>query len=272
VLLVAGVLGVPLLQALFYSFTNWNGATASFVGLRNYANIFVDPDLRRSLVNSGLILASIPFGMVLAFVTAYLLNVGVTGSRPMRSAIFAPTALSWVVIGIVARQFFASNGGINALLQSVGLGLFAHNWLADPVTAMIAVLVTFNAAVFGINTIIFLTALSTIDKSTIEAARIDGASELTILFAIVFPAVKRFIEFVFIITMVVSFTGLFGLIYVITGGGPGLATMTLEFAVWKRALSTGAFGSGAAIGVALMALVLFMIFLTRRIGLGRDDQ
>lgn len=269
-LLVAAVSILPLLQALYYSFTNWNGATASWVGLFNYTSIFVDPDLKRALINSAMILASIPLGMFCAFGTAYLLNLGVPGSRFFRALIFAPTALSWVVIGIVARQFFASSGPINATLEATGLSFLVRNWLAEPVSAMAAVLITFNAAVFGVNTIIFLTALSTVDKSTIEAARLDGASEFRILFTIIFPAVKRFVEFVFIITMVTSFTGIFGLIYVMTGGGPGTATMTLEFAVWRRALSTGAFGSGAAIGITLMVLVLVVIFIIRRLGLSRE--
>jgi multiple sugar transport system permease protein len=131
--------------------------------------------------------------------------------------------------------------------------------------AMVALLITFNAAVFGVNTVIFLTALSTIDRSTVEAARLDGASEFRILIAIILPAVRRFVEFVFIITMVASFTGIFGLIYVMTGGGPGSSTMTLEFAVWRRALSTGAFGPGAAIGVSLMLLILVVIGAVRAI-------
>jgi len=72
------------------------------------------------------------------------------------------------------------------------------------------------------------------------------------------------VEFVFIITMVASFTGIFGLIFVMTGGGPGSSTLTLEFAVWRRALSTGAFGPGSAIGISLMLLILIVIGLVRR--------
>ncbi len=264
ILLVVAVTAIPLIQALYYSFTDWNGASANWVGLRNYRNIFVDPELKQALVNSGLILLSIPFGMIPAFITAYFLSRGVVAAGLMRSIIFAPTALSWVVIGVVARQVFASEGVLNDGLTSIGLDAWTMNWLASPSTAMIAVLFTFNAAIFGVNTVIFLTALSTLDRSTIEAARIDGASETRIMISIVLPAVRRFVEFVFIITMVASFTGIFGLIYVMTGGGPGSATMTLEFAVWRRALSTGAFGPGAAIGISLMILILIVIAMVRR--------
>ena len=263
-LLVLAITALPLAQAAFYSFTDWNGATAHWVGLRNYRSIFVDPELRQALINSGLILLSIPFGMVPSFITAYLLSRGVPASGLIRTVIFAPTALSWVVIGVVARQVFASQGVLNDGLTAIGLDAVTLNWLAKPSTAMLAVLLTFNAAVFGLNTVVFLTALSTVDRSTIEAARIDGASETRILIEIILPATRRFVEFVFIITMVASFTGIFGLIFVMTGGGPGSSTLTLEFAVWRRALSTGAFGPGSAIGISLMILILIVIGLVRR--------
>src|SRR5262249_52070016 len=121
ILLVLLVIIVPLLQAGYYSFTNWKGVRADWVGLANYASIFSDPDLRRSLTNSLLIFASIPIGMIGPFVTAYLLYQGMPGARLMRSLIFAPTALSWVVIGMVAREFFANRGPINGVLSSIGL-------------------------------------------------------------------------------------------------------------------------------------------------------
>ncbi len=264
-LLVLAVTGLPLLQATYYSFTDWNGATANWTGLRNYRNVFVDPELSRALRNSGLILLSIPFGMALSFIAAYLLSRVSVASGLLRTAIFAPTALSWIVIGVIARQVFSNDGPLNDLLTALGWEAFTANWLASPALARVALLITFNAAVFGVNTVIFLTALSTIDRSTVEAARLDGASEFRILIAIILPAVRRFVEFVFIITMVASFTGIFGLIYVMTGGGPGSSTMTLEFAVWRRALSTGAFGPGAAIGVSLMLLILVVIGAVRAI-------
>src|SRR5262245_39316051 len=263
IILVVLVIVLPLLQSFYFSFTNWKGARADWIGLANYTQIFADPELRKSLTNSMLIFLSIPIGMIGPFVTAYLLYQGMPGARFMRSIIFAPTALSWVVIGMVAREFFANRGPLNWMLDNVGLEAVSRNWLADFNWALLAVIIAFNAAMWGVNTIIFLTGLATIDKSTIEAARIDGANGRQILWYIILPAMRRFVEFVFIITVVISFTGLFGLIYVMTGGGPGSATMTLDFAVWRRAFSTGSFGTGAAIGISLMILTLLCVALIR---------
>ena len=204
-----------------------------------------------------------PFGLVPPFITAYLLHKEIKGNKLFRAIIFAPTALSWVVIGMVGRQFFSNQGPINSLLALVGLGDVAPNWLADGNFALAAVILTFNAALFGINTIIFLTGLATVDRSTIEAAWLDGATELQVVWYVILPAMRRFVEFVIIITVVTSFTGLFGMIFVMTGGGPGSSTLTLDFAVWRRAFSTGAFGAGAAIGILLMLVTLLAIGLVR---------
>lgn len=271
IILVVLVIVLPLLQSFYFSFTNWKGAKADWIGIGNYTQILADPELRKSLINSLLIFASIPVGMIGPFVTAYLLYQGMPGARFMRSLIFAPTALSWVVIGMVAREFFANRGPLNGLLDTVGLDVVSRNWLADSTWALVAVIIAFNAAMWGVNTIIFLTGLATIDKSTIEAARLDGANGRQVLSYIILPAMRRFVEFVFIITVVISFTGLFGLIYVMTGGGPGSATMTLDFAVWRRAFSTGSFGTGAAIGISLMILTLLCVGIIRFVSGRRTD-
>jgi multiple sugar transport system permease protein len=267
--LVSLVTLLPLVQAAWYSLTSWNGAQANWTGLANYTNIFADPELRRSLINSLLLFASVPIGLIPPFVTAYLLSKNILGNRLFRAVIFAPTALSWVVIGMVGRQVFSAQGPISAAFRLFGLE--APNWLAEGNYALLAVVLAFNAAIFGINTIIFLTGLSTVDRSTIEAAWLDGASELRVLWHVILPAMRRFVEFVMIITVVTSFTGLFGMIYVMTGGGPGSATLTLDFAVWRRAFSTGAFGAGAAIGITLMIVTLLAIALVRLLMRDRSE-
>jgi multiple sugar transport system permease protein len=260
-LLVGLVILLPLCQAAYYSFTNWNGARADWTGWTNYLNMVTDPELRRSLINSLLFFVSVPFGLVPPFIIAYLLHKDIPGNRYFRAIIFAPTALSWVVIGLVGRQVFALHGPVSLPLQLFGIQ--PPNWLADSNFALAAVILTFHAAIFGINTVIFLTGLATVDRSTIEAAWLDGASELQVIRYVVLPAMRRFVEFVMIVTVITSFTGLFGMIYVMTGGGPGSATLTLDFAVWRRAFSTGAFGGGAAIGITLMIVTLVAIGLVR---------
>jgi ABC-type sugar transport system permease subunit len=269
IVLVALVMVLPLFQAAYYSFTNWNGAHANWTGWTNYLNMLYDPELRRSLINSLCFFASVPFGLVPPFIVAYLLHKNIPGNKLFRALIFAPTALSWVVIGMVGRQFFALKGPLSAVVSLFGIP--APNWLADSNFALIAVIFTYNAAIFGINTVIFLTGLATVDRSTIEAAWLDGANELQVIRYVILPAMRRFVEFVLIVTVINSANGIFAMIYTMTGGGPGSATLTLEFAVWRRAFATGGFGAGAAIGITLMIVTLVAVALIRLLLKNRSE-
>ena len=110
----------------------------------------------------------------------------------------------------------------------------------------------------GTNTIIFLTGMATLDPSLHEAARVDGAGPLSIFWHITLPQLKRFVQFAFIMTVISAFTALFSLIFVMTGGGPGYGTTTLEFFVYQTAFAKGEFGEGALLGVVLFVIMAFI--------------
>ena len=98
---------------------------------------------------------------------AFLLNEHVFGWRFFRSVYFLPTAISWVVIGIVAVRFFAQRGMLNSLLASLGIPV-QTDMLATELSAMIAVAITFIWSVFGTNTIIFITGMATLDRDAVR--------------------------------------------------------------------------------------------------------
>lgn len=241
--LVVGFIYVPLGQAVYYSFTNWNGRTAPFVGLANYSeNILHGPGVHRILINNLLILASIPLVMVIAFLVAAALYRGVRGATMFRSIYFIPVALSGVATGIAATMIFS--GGP----YSVG------NWLGGSWTSLGAVIATFAWASFGVNAIILLAGMSTIDPDVMEAALLDGAGELRRMWYIVLPAMRRFVEFGFFITLVAAMTQLFPLIFTMTSGGPGFSTTTLEFSLYNNGFNNGQFGLAAATGIILLVI------------------
>lgn len=271
IVLVVWVIGIPLAEAVYYSFTDWDGGTATWVGLTNYLSVLSVPDLLTAFGNSALVLLSVPFGLIGPFVTAYLLSGGLRGAKLLRTLIFMPTALSWVVIGVVARSFLAPSGSLNGILAGIGLGQLQHNWLADPHLAIWAVVIAFNAAVFGVNTIIFLAGFATLDRSMVEAARVDGASGPRMMVSIILPNMLRFVQFVYITTVITSFTGLFGLIFTMTAGGPGYSSTTLEYAVWKNAFSTGNFGLSAALGIFLLIVVVIVVAISRAVSRRQEE-
>jgi len=223
---VALLLGIPILQAVYYSMTKWDGIVSVWIGPSTYVKELKNP-----------------------------LFWQVIGWRFFRSIYFLPTAVSWVVIGMVSARFFAQEGMLNNMLAAVGLGAIKTDFLAGERTALLAVAVTFIWSMVGTNTIIFLTGLATIDPALHEAARVDGAGSLRIFWHITLPQLKRFVQFSFVMTVISAFTALFSLIFVMTGGGPGYGTTTLEFFVYQTAFAKGEFGTGALLGVILFVIM-----------------
>lgn len=264
-------LAVPLAQAVYYSFTRWDGLTSSWIGTANYARLFGDPTFWRVVENNLLLLAAVPFAILIPLLVAYLLNEHVPGWRFFRSAYFLPTAISWVVIGMVALRVFASEGLLNHTLASVGLGFIHTDMLAGELSAMGAVAITFVWSVFGTNTIIFITGMATLDREVYEAARVDGAGAFTTFVRITIPMLMRFIQFALILTLITAFTALFSLIFVMTGGGPGYGTTTLEFYVYQQGFKVGVFGYAAAIGIVLFVIVFAISLAQLRIFRSRVD-
>jgi len=153
---------------------------------------------------------------------------------------------------------------LNSVLSAVGIPI-RTDMLSGELTAMIAVVITFIWSVFGTNTIIFITGMATLDRDVYEAARVDGASALATLRHITIPLMMRFIQFAFVLTLITGFTALFSLIFVMTQGGPGFGTTTLEFFVYQTAFSQGEFGYAAAVGVVLFVIVFGISIIQLRL-------
>ena len=114
IVLVAALLWTPIVQAVRYSFTSWDGYSApQWIGPSAYTHALSDPILHRVLENNALLLLAVPVALFIPLVIAALLNEHVQGWRFFRSVYFLPTAISWVVIGMVALQFFASQAGFS---------------------------------------------------------------------------------------------------------------------------------------------------------------
>jgi multiple sugar transport system permease protein len=259
IVLVAALLWVPIVQAVRYSMTTWDGYSApTWIGPSAYTSAFSDPIVHRVLENNALLLLAVPFAIGIPLVIAVLLHEHVRGWRFFRSVYFLPTAISWVVIGMVALQFFADKGILNQLLSDVGLGFVHTDLLASQYSALAALAITFCWSMIGTNTIIFLTGMATLDPTLLEAAKVDGLNRWQIFYRVTLPLLTRFIQFSFVITVISAFSALFSLIFVMTGGGPGLGTTTLEFFVYQAGFAQGQFGTGALYGIILFVIMIIV--------------
>ena len=255
VALVGALLLLPIGQTVYYSFTNWDGFSSKWIGTANYSHLIHSSEFIRVVENNAVMILAIPVAILLPLAVAFLISSHVRGWRFFRSVFFLPTAVSWVVIGYISVRFFADEGILQSLLNNTGLGFLHPNMLSHERSALVAVMITFVWSMFGTNLIIFLAGMATIDQEIYDAARVDGAGSLTVMFRITLPLLKRFVQFTFIISLVTAFSALFSLIYVMTGGGPGYGTTTLEFFAYQQAFSAGDFSVGATAGVVLFVAV-----------------
>ena len=264
------LLAIPIGQAVYYSLQRWDGIQSTWVGINNYQRLFSDPNFWRVVLNNMILLAAVPIAILIPLLVAYLLNEHVLGWRFFRSAYFLPTAISWVIIGMVAIRVFAVDGILDQILRAVGFNV-TTDLLSGDYGAMLAVAIVFIWSVFGTNTIIFITGMATLDREVYEAARVDGATAFTTFRKITIPMLMRFIQFAFILTLITGFTALFSLIFIMTGGGPGFGSTTLEFYVYQQGFKVGAFGYAAAIGVVLFVVVFFISVAQLRLFRSRLD-
>ena len=270
--LIGSLLLIPIGQTFYYSFTNWDGFTSQWIGFAAYRQLFRNPEFVTVLENNAVMVLAIPLAILLPLCVAFMLNTHIRGWRFFRSVFFLPTAVSWVVIAFVARRFFDPDkqGILRSLLDHTGLGFWHPDLLSHEHSALIAVMITFIWSVFGTNMIIFLAGMSTIDQEIYDAARVDGAGGLTVMTRITFPLLKRFVQFAFIISLITAFSALFSLIIVMTNGGPGYGTTTLEFFIYEQAFTENNFGVGATAGVVLFVLVFAVSMVQLRV-LRSDD-
>ncbi len=252
--LVIGFIGIPIGQAVYYSFTQWDGSTSTWIGVSTWTQAFHNSDLWTALENNALLLLSVPFALGLPLAIAVLLHQHVAGWRIFRSIYFMPTAISWVVLGLVAERFFAYQGTLNSIIHWFGFSHVNTNMLGYESTALSALGITFVFTMIGTNTMLFLTGLATLDPSLEEAARIDGAGRWWIFRSITLPHLSRFIQLAFVMTVIALFSALFSLIFVMTGGGPGYATTTMEFLIYQTGFNQGDFGTAALYGLILFVL------------------
>lgn len=269
-IVVLFLLIVPIGEAFYYSMTNWNGLTSTWLGPSTYITLFENPIFWRVAENNGFLLLSVPIAILIPLSIAAILHEHVWGWKFFRTLIFLPTAVSWVVIGMVAARIFSPGGEVNLLLRLIGFGFLQTDFLGHQYSALAAIAITFIWSMIGTNTIIFLTGMSTIDPTVYEAARLDGANRAKTFAFITVPLLKRYFQFGFIITMITAFTALFSLIFIMTGGGPGYGTTTLEFFVYQQAFDVGQFGTGAMLGIVLF-VILFGITLIQMHLMKRED-
>lgn len=261
----------PLALGANYSFTGDGDRNGQSVGLANYAELFADPVFRTALRNVGLLVALLPVAVAIPGLLATFLYLRVPGHRFFRSVYFFPAVLSPVIVGAIFNLVLGYGGPLNAALGTVGIG--PVDWLGNPHLAIFTVVGVHVWATFGMALVVFLAGFSTLDVALLDAARMDGASLPQTIWHVIIPALSRTIQFVFVTTMIGMLTSVFGLLYIMTSGGPGGSTYLPEYYIWiqQGQMNRPALASAASTVLFLVMLIvgLAQIGLLRRAG--RED-
>ncbi len=257
----------PIVRAFQISLFHWAivpGAASAFVGLKNYAHALHDPVFWRAVANTAFyMLITVPSQIVLGLLAAVLLDARMPARALFRTLYYLPVVTSWVVVALVFRYLFITEGGLVNWILHDNLHLIPHNinWLGARWTAMTALGILGVWKGVGWSMVIFLAALQGVPRVLHEAAAVDGARAWDRFRAVSLPAIRPVVAFVTVLLVIGGFN-VFISVYLMTGGGPVDQTQVLLTYMYRQAFSFLDFGYGTAISF-LLTLIVFAISLVQ---------
>lgn len=265
----------PIIRTFYYSFLDlpFGGAEGEFVGFENYRNLFADDAFWTSLENNFIwaILNSV-LQMLFAFVFAVLLNQKFKGVGFVRTVTLLPWIIPTAAIGCVIRWVLLPNLGIvNVALVDSGLVKEAVNFLgAENALVTLSVLNSWKSIPIG--TLLILSALQTIPAEVYESAQVDGANSLQTFFKITYPIISKMLWFTTFLIFVWGFNA-FDMIWMVTQGGPGIATQTLPVMVYRYAFKTMKLGQSSTVAVIIsVILIVIGVLYFSLMGGGKQNE
>ncbi|MEU8165930.1 sugar ABC transporter permease [Micromonospora sp. NPDC049004] len=250
----------PALQGFWFSLTRWDGMSPpSFVGTENYVELAGDATFRGALVNTVIWLVLFGGLSVLGgFGMALVLQKERRGVGFYRAALFTPVVFSLVVTALVWRVFYQPDGIADTLLRAVGLESLIRPWLADPQTALYAVILPALWRQIGYVMVLFLAGLKAIDPALHEAARMDGANSWQRLRHVTIPQLKG-VNAVVLSVIVIDSLRSFDIVWSLTKGGPYHSSELLSTYMYSTAFQSLRLGYASAIAVVIFVLALAVI-------------
>jgi len=204
--------------------------------------------------------------VVLGLLVASVIRRVATGplGATARTVLFLPQVIPLVAAGIVWSWLLSTGGFVNQVLDALGLGGITRSWLADFGLALPAVGVIGAWVLLGLCTVLLLTGMSRIDVSLYEAARIDGATAWQEFRSVTVPSLRSEIGVCVTVTIIAALAA-FDIVYISTGGGPGLATMVPGLEIYRLAFAGRQVGLASALAVVLIILVLVIVLPIQRL-------
>jgi len=249
----------PALSSLWFSFTDWDGLSATYnvVGLKNYTSMPSDPVVVQAAINNLIwAVVTVVAPVVLGLTLAVVLNGKVRGKPFLRLIFYTPAVLPLVsVASIWGWLYNPQYGAINAFLRAVGLDSLAQPWLGQDSTALAATMVAAIWLRVGFPMLLYLAALQGIPHELYEAATVDGATRWQQFWHITMPGLRPAHYVVIALSVIDSFK-VFDLIYAMTYGGPGTATQVMGTWMYFNVFQYNQAGYGTAIAVVITLVAI----------------
>lgn len=226
----------------------------TFIGFDNYFRILHDPDMKTVLPNTAFfVLVLSVLGTVAAVALAVLLNQKLAGINFFRSAVFVPALVTMVAWALVWHFIVQPKGLVDAISGALGFGTLP--WLRGGMLTLVVFAVVQMTKNVGVNVIIMLAALQSVPADLLEAARLDGAGAWARFRHIIVPQISPAILMVFMLMVTGSFK-VFEIVLLMTGGGPGVQSSVLSFAIYHEAFELNDIGYASSLSVVLFIAVL----------------
>jgi len=257
----------PFIFSLGISFGQWPRFPSmpfQWVGLTNYVKVLRDPTFLNSVVVT---LKYIAWAVGLQFLIGFALALALLnlpkGRKIICSYLLIPSTLAPVVVGIIWLLIFSTNyGPLNFILSR--LGIEPVDWLGSPDTALTTIIVADIWEWSPFIMIILLSGLVSLPTDPFEAAKIDGASPLQTFFYITLPLLKPII-LIAVVLRTIDAVKIFGLVDVMTKGGPGGATKVITYFIYNQAFKYWSLSYAAAITFFIMPAMMVLVLIYFRV-------
>jgi multiple sugar transport system permease protein len=266
ILVLLSLILYPMGFALINSFYRWNlqlsPSPTGFVGFANYAQVFQTTPFLESLRNT--LLLSV-FGTIIQFCLglgiALLLSTHLKGMTFFRAILIMPVTVAPIVVGFLFRYLYTPHSGLFSwLLAQVGFPVPPQGLLGHPSTALASIAVADIWQWTPFFAIVLYAGLLSVPDELVEAAKVDGASGWRVFWNIMLPLIKPIAVIVVMIRFMQLFN-MFDLVYVLTAGGPGVASRTLSFNLYQEGLVNYNIGLTAAMTWLIVIIVTIIINL-----------
>ena len=272
---LALVLLIPLAMTLGLSLTSWDGlGPIKWVGVSNYLALAKDPIVRTAMGNAVVMtFFTLAIPIVIGMATAVVLSrIGRRLRTLWRTLLFLPAVIAPVVVAVGWRLVYEPTTGLlNAALTAVGLGDLAQPWLGDFSLALPATGVVATWMEYGLVMVLFLAGIQRISPELYDAARVDGAGIVGEVRHVTIPGLRYELVVAVVVTLIDSFRN-FALIFNLTKGGPGNATVVPVIEVYRRGILHGQVGSASAIGITITVILVLLVLGALAVARRRRDD